>query len=166
MAFVKPCSRHVALYATKHKYPTESSRELLGLGLANMVGACFLSFTVGGAFSRSAVNDHVGARTPMSLLISGLVVIPLTMLICPALYAHACTQARRPAPLMARLRNAPPRCRYYLPKGTLAAIVMIAVSVTPQIAELQHTDAPYKRTVVHTGRGCSAGGRPGELQRP
>jgi SulP family sulfate permease len=83
-----PHSRHVALYSNKHKYATDSSKELLSLGLANMVGACFLSFSVGGAFSRSAVNDHVGARTQMSLLISGLVVIILTMLICPALYDH------------------------------------------------------------------------------
>ena len=46
----------------KHKdYEIDNNQELIGLGLANIVGSFFNSFPVTGGFSRTAVNDQAGA---------------------------------------------------------------------------------------------------------
>lgn len=39
---------------------------LAALGAANLVGACFSCYNATGSFSRSAVNNDVGAKTPLA----------------------------------------------------------------------------------------------------
>ncbi len=36
------------------------------MGLANLAGACFSCYNATGSFSRSAVNNDVGAKTPLA----------------------------------------------------------------------------------------------------
>lgn len=90
------------MYAMRFGYDVNASQELVALGAANMVGSCFLSFPVMGAFGRSAVNVATGAKSQASLMVSGVVVGLLLLLITPVLY--------------------------YLPKAVLAAIVITAVA--------------------------------------
>ena len=52
-----------------------ANRELKGLGLANMAGGFFQSFTVAGGFSRTAMNADSGAKTPVASLVTILVMI-------------------------------------------------------------------------------------------
>ena len=42
--------------ASKHKYEIDSSKELIGLGMANFVGSVFQSYPVTGSFSRSGTR--------------------------------------------------------------------------------------------------------------
>ena len=47
----------------RNKYLIVANRELRGLGFANLAGSMFHCYTTTGSFSRSAVNDAVGAKT-------------------------------------------------------------------------------------------------------
>ena len=77
------------------------SRELIGQGLANIVGSFFHSFVVSGSFSRSAVAAKMGARTGIFAVVSALAVALVLMFFTPFLY--------------------------HLPLAVLAVIVMLAV---------------------------------------
>jgi len=77
------------------------SRELVGQGLANIVGSFFHSFVVSGSFSRSAVAARMGARTGLFAVVSALAVALVLLFFTPYLY--------------------------HLPLAVLAVIVMLAV---------------------------------------
>ncbi|KUI57855.1 hypothetical protein VP1G_05194 [Cytospora mali] len=52
------------------------NRELVALGTANLVGACFMSMPAFGGYGRSKVNKQTGGKTPMSsIFLSGLTII-------------------------------------------------------------------------------------------
>lgn len=102
IAFMEAISVAKALQA-KHKseYQIQPNQELIGLGLANIVGSMFGSYPTTGGFSRSAVNEQSGAKTNLAAIISaGL--IALTLLFLTPLF-------------------------YYLPKAILASVIMVAV---------------------------------------
>lgn len=61
--------------AAKNKYKLHANQELRGLGIANLAGAMFNAYTTTGSFSRSAVNDSVGAKTPLSGFVTGILVM-------------------------------------------------------------------------------------------
>jgi sulfate permease, SulP family len=90
------------VYATRHRYPLDANRELVALGLANLVGSFFRAFPTTGGFSRTAVNDQAGARTTVATLIAAGI-IGLTLLLLTGLFRT-------------------------LPNAVLAAIVMVAVA--------------------------------------
>ena len=98
--------------AAKEKYKVDANQELIGLGLANIVGSFFRAYPVTGGFSRSAVNYQAGAKTPLASLITALLIV-LTLLFFTPLF-------------------------YYLPKAVLAAIVMVAVFGLIDINEPVH----------------------------
>jgi SulP family sulfate permease len=76
-------------------------QELIGQGLANIIGCMGQSYAVSGSFSRSAVNLQGGAKTGMSnVFSSGIVVIVLLFFT---------------------------RFLYHLPQAVLAAIIIVAV---------------------------------------
>ncbi|NOT18498.1 MAG: SulP family inorganic anion transporter [Sulfuriferula sp.] len=77
------------------------SRELVGQGLANIVGSFFHSFVVSGSFSRSAVAARMGARTGLFAVVSALIVMLVLLFFTPYLY--------------------------HLPLAVLAVIVMLSV---------------------------------------
>ena len=62
-------------YARLRGEAFDANRELTGLGLANMAGGFFQSFTVAGGFSRTAMNADSGAKTPVASLVTILVMI-------------------------------------------------------------------------------------------
>jgi len=79
----------------------DPNQELIGQGLANIIGSLGQSYPVSGSFSRSAVNLQAGAVTGLSSVFSsGMVVLALLFL----------------TPLL-----------YHLPQSVLAAIIMMAV---------------------------------------
>lgn len=88
--------------ANRHpEYKVDSNQELIGLGLANIVGGMFQSYPTTGGFSRTAVNEQAGAQTGIASIITAIV-IGLTVLFLTPLF-------------------------YYLPQAVLAAIIMVAV---------------------------------------
>lgn len=62
-------------YARLRGETFDANLELTGLGLANMAGGFFQSFTVAGGFSRTAMNADSGAKTPVASLVTILVMI-------------------------------------------------------------------------------------------
>jgi len=87
--------------AAKTREKLNPNQELIGQGLANIVGSFFQSYVVSGSFSRSAVAARVGARTGFYAIISALGVLLVMLFLTDYLY--------------------------HLPKAVLAAIVMSAV---------------------------------------
>jgi len=87
--------------AAKTRQRLDPNQELIGQGLANMVGCCFQSYAVSGSFSRSAVNLQAGGRTGLANVFSSVVVMVVLLFLSPLLY--------------------------FLPQAVLAAIIMMAV---------------------------------------
>jgi MFS superfamily sulfate permease-like transporter len=79
----------------------DPNQELIGQGLANIMGSFSQSYPVSGSFSRSAVNFQVGAVTGLSNVFSSVVVLLTLLFFTPLLY--------------------------HLPQSVLAAIIMMAV---------------------------------------
>lgn len=61
--------------AAKSREKLDPNQELIGQGLANIVGSFFQSYVVSGSFSRSAVAANAGARTGFFAIISALGVV-------------------------------------------------------------------------------------------
>ena len=99
--------------ATQTGQRLDYNQELMGQGLANIVGSCSQSYPVSGSFSRSAVNYQAGAVTGMSSVITvGVVAITLLFF----------------TPFM-----------YHLPQSVLAAIIMMAVIGLVNVNGFIHT---------------------------
>lgn len=68
--------------ANKHNYDINSSKELVGLGAANLCAGLFSGYPLTGSFSRSAVNNDSGAKSGISSIVTatlvGFVVLFLT----------------------------------------------------------------------------------------
>ena len=98
--------------AAQSRERLDSNQELIGQGLANIVGSFFQSYAVSGSFSRSAVAAKSGARTGFYAIISAVGVV-LTMLFLTDSF-------------------------YHLPQPVLAAIVMSAVFSLIDFRTLRH----------------------------
>jgi SulP family sulfate permease len=98
--------------AAKTKEKINPNQELIGQGLANIVGAFSQAFPVSGSFSRSAVNMNAGARTGMSSVITGLIVLTTLLFLTPLLY--------------------------HLPQAVLAAVIIMAVIGLINFGAMRH----------------------------
>ena len=120
IGFMEATAVSKALAAKSHQR-IDANKELVGQGLANIVGAFFQSYVVSGSFSRSAVAGRAGAKTGLFAVVSALVVLVVLLFLTPYLY--------------------------HLPQAVLAMIVMMAVfgliRVTPLIQawKVQRSDA-------------------------
>ncbi|KAL4440432.1 hypothetical protein ABPG75_003433 [Micractinium tetrahymenae] len=70
-----------------HGYDHNASQDFRAMGLANLVGASFSSYNATGSFSRSAVNNDVGAKTPLAGGICG-VLLALTLVFLTPFFTH------------------------------------------------------------------------------
>ncbi len=87
--------------AAKTGQKIDANQELIGQGLANILGSMGQSYAVSGSFSRSAVNLQAGAVSGISSVITSLMVLLALLFFTPLLY--------------------------HLPQATLAAVIMMAV---------------------------------------
>jgi SulP family sulfate permease len=87
--------------AARTKQHIDINQELVGQGMANLVGGVFSSYAVSGSFSRSAINFSSGAASGLSSVVTSAVVV-LTLLFFTPLF-------------------------YYLPQATLAIVIVLAV---------------------------------------
>ncbi|KAI8886925.1 sulfate permease [Backusella circina FSU 941] len=88
-------------YSSKHNYSVSANRELVALGVANLVGGLFQSIPAFGSVARSKINDKAGARTQMACLVAGVVALLAIFFLLPYFY--------------------------YLPKCVLSSIIFVAV---------------------------------------
>ncbi len=87
--------------AAKTGQRLDPNQELIGQGLANILGAVGKSYPTSGSFSRSAVNLQAGAVTGLSSVFTSLAVVAVLLFFTPLLY--------------------------HLPQSVLAAVIMMAV---------------------------------------
>jgi SulP family sulfate permease len=107
------------VYARRHRYEVVPNSELIGLGAANMASGLFGGYPVTGGFSRTAVNDTAGARTPLASLITAGIVLATIAFFTPLFSS--------------------------LPNAALGAIIIMAVIGLIDVAEMRHI-AKVKRT--------------------
>ncbi|XP_017480099.1 PREDICTED: sodium-independent sulfate anion transporter-like [Rhagoletis zephyria] len=79
----------------------DANKELITVGLCNLAGSCVQSMPVSGAFSRYAISNACGLRTPMANLYLGVIVLLALGFLSP--YFN------------------------YIPESTLAAILMCSI---------------------------------------
>ncbi len=99
------------MFAEKHGYRVDNNQELLALAAANLAAGLGRGYPVGGGMSQSLVNESGGARSPLSGLIAGLILVLVTVF------------------FSGLLRN--------LPQPVLAAVVLAAVTSLVRISALQ-----------------------------
>ncbi len=87
--------------AAKTGQKLDPNQELIGQGLANMIGSIGSSYAVSGSFSRSAVNLQAGAVSGISSVVTSVMVVITLLFFTPLLY--------------------------HLPQAVLAAVIMMAV---------------------------------------
>jgi MFS superfamily sulfate permease-like transporter len=90
------------MFAQKHGYRVDSNQEFLGLAAGNLAAGFGQGYPVSGGMSQSLVNESSGARTPLSGLVSSLLILLVALF------------------LSGLLRN--------LPQPALAAIVLMSVT--------------------------------------
>jgi solute carrier family 26 (sodium-independent sulfate anion transporter), member 11 len=103
-AFVGSALEHVAIargFSVKNNYSTDASQELAYYGVANFFNSFFQAMGVGGAMSRTAVNSSCNVKSPLSGFVTTAVVLVSIFELMGVLY--------------------------WIPKATLAAIVITAV---------------------------------------
>ena len=88
-------------FAARHKYRVDINQESVAQGMANVGSGLVQGIPVSTSLSASSLNDSAGAKTPVSSLTTGVIII-LTLLILAPLFS-------------------------YLPKAVLAAIIIDAV---------------------------------------
>ena len=87
--------------AAKTGQKLDPNQELIGQGLANILGSMGSSYSVSGSFSRSAVNLQAGAVSGISSVVTSVMVVITLLFFTPLLY--------------------------HLPQAVLAAVIMMAV---------------------------------------
>ncbi len=107
------------VYARRHRYDVDANQELVGLGMANVASGFFGGYPVTGGFSRTAVNDTAGARTPLASIITAGIVLATVAFFTPLFET--------------------------LPKAALGAIIIVAVIGLFDVGEMRHI-ATVKRT--------------------
>ena len=100
IGFLEAISIAKSVEAKHNSYQVKPNKELIALGLGNIVGSLFQAYPSTAGFARTAVNDQSGAKTPMASLVAALV-IALTLLFLTPLF-------------------------FFLPKSVLAAIIIVS----------------------------------------
>ncbi len=99
------------VFATKNGYRVQPNQELIALGTMNLAGSAFLSIPVSGSYSRSAVNDRAGAKSPLANGIAALLILCTLLFLTPFFY--------------------------YLPIPIFASIIMVAAFSLVNIGEVR-----------------------------
>ncbi|KAI3330419.1 sulfate permease [Ustulina deusta] len=102
--FIAAALEHQAVakaFGRRNHYAVDQTQEFNYLGVTNLINSFFGAMPVGGAMSRTAVNSECGVRSPLNGAITAAWILLTIYFFSPALY--------------------------WLPKATLAAIIIMAV---------------------------------------
>ncbi|XP_068606834.1 sodium-independent sulfate anion transporter [Brachionichthys hirsutus] len=89
-------------FASLNNYRINANQELLAIGVTNIMGSFVSAYPVTGSFGRTAVNSQTGVCTPAGGIIMGSIVLVSLRFLMPAFY--------------------------YIPKASLAAVIICAVA--------------------------------------
>ncbi|XBI03933.1 hypothetical protein VPH35_132294 [Triticum aestivum] len=70
-------------FASIKDYKVDGNKEMMAIGLMNIVGSCTSCYVTTGGFSRSAVNHNAGCKTAMSNVIMALTVMVTLLFLMP-----------------------------------------------------------------------------------
>lgn len=98
--------------AAEKRYEIEPNKELVALGLANIVASFFKAMPVTGGFSRTAANKDAGANTGLASIIAALLIALALVFLTPIFY--------------------------HIPKAVLGSVVMVAVFGLVDLHEVKH----------------------------
>ncbi|MGV8990398.1 MAG: SulP family inorganic anion transporter [Thiobacillus sp.] len=104
--------------ASKTKQRLDPNQELIGQGLANIVGSFSQAYPSSGSFSRTAVNANMGATSGLSSVFTSVIVLVTLLFLTPMLY--------------------------HLPQAVLAAIIIMAVGGLVNIEGVKHAWHTHK----------------------
>jgi SulP family sulfate permease len=113
------------VYARRYRYDLQPNSELIGLGAANVASGMFGGYPVTGGFSRTAVNDTAGAKTPFASIITALIVLSTIAFLTPLLTS--------------------------LPNAALGAIIVMAIIGLIDVKEMRHIAAVKKSDLIGLG---------------
>jgi len=88
-------------FARKEGYNLDINQEMIAIGVANIFSSFVSSYTITGSFSRTAINNQSKVKTPAGGIFTGLLVILGLIFLTPLFY--------------------------YIPKASLAAVIISAV---------------------------------------
>jgi high affinity sulfate transporter 1 len=74
------------MFQHKYGYKVDPEQELVALGSTNLAVGIFQGFPVSGSFSRTFLNDHIGARTQLSGLMVSVIVIIVVLFFTDAFF--------------------------------------------------------------------------------
>jgi sulfate permease, SulP family len=105
----------IRTFALKHDDPVQPNRDLVALGVANLVSGLFHGTPVGAGYSGSSANDAAGAQSRASGLLAAAAILLLVVLCLPyieripepvlaAIVIHAVSKSLRVAPLRTYFR--------------------------------------------------------------
>jgi MFS superfamily sulfate permease-like transporter len=77
-----------------------ANRELVALGVANIVGSCFRALPAFGGYGRSKVNASTGGKTPMSSVFLSLITIICVVFLLPAFHYLPVSSSHTPCLLL------------------------------------------------------------------
>jgi SulP family sulfate permease len=118
-------------YASRNHYEIDPSRELIGLGAANLASGLSSGMVVNGSLSKTAVNASAGARTQLSgVVVAAMTVV--TLLFLTGLFES-------------------------LPEATLAGVVIAAPI---ELVDFPALAAYYRVYSKQLGRACGVASRP------
>lgn len=90
----------------------EGNREVIGQGMANLIGSFFSSYPASGSFNRSGVNVAAGARTPLSAVAAAGFLLVLLAFVAPL--------------------------SHYLPLASVAGILLMVAVGLIDLREIRH----------------------------
>ncbi|XP_006355098.1 probable sulfate transporter 3.3 [Solanum tuberosum] len=70
-------------FAALKNYQVDGNKEMIAIGLMNMVGSTTSSYVTTGSFSRSAVNHNAGSKTAMSNIVMAVTVMVTLLFLMP-----------------------------------------------------------------------------------
>ncbi len=112
-------------YARRNHYEIDANQELIGLGAANVAAGLFGGYPVTGGFSRTAVNDSAGARTPLASIVTAAIVLVTIAYLTPLLAL--------------------------LPNAALGAIIVVAVMGLIDVDEIRHIATVKRSDLISLG---------------
>ncbi|RYR14247.1 hypothetical protein Ahy_B04g070824 isoform D [Arachis hypogaea] len=73
-------------FAAIRKYKVDGNKEMIAIGLMNVIGSTTSCFASTGSFSRTAVNHNAGAKTAMSNIVMSVAVLVTLLFLMPLLH--------------------------------------------------------------------------------
>ncbi|MFZ8998997.1 MAG: SulP family inorganic anion transporter [Ilumatobacteraceae bacterium] len=100
------------VYARRHRYAIDPNQELFALGMANVTAGVFGGYPVTGGFSRTAVSDAAGTKTPLASIIAAVLIVFAVLFLTPVFAL--------------------------LPQAALGATIIVAVLNLIDVKEMRH----------------------------